>query len=132
MSLAISLVALVVALAALALAWRSGAGAAAPDPGLGSDLPADARGLRHEVAALREEAARALQNLAVVRYDAFSDSGGGLSWSLALLDANGDGAVITSIHGRTEARAYAKAIREWSCDQPLSAHEEQAVARARP
>src|SRR5690349_21563090 len=73
-----------------------------------SDLPEDALGLRHEVAALRAEAASALKNLAVVRYDAFEGTGGQLSWSLALLDDHGDGAVLTSIHGRTEARTYAK------------------------
>ena len=91
----------------------------------------DALGLRHEVAALREEARGTLKNLAVVRYDAFDDTGGQLSWSLAILDDHGDGAVITSIHGRTEARAYAKTIEGWKCAQPLSPEETEAVKRAK-
>jgi hypothetical protein len=71
-----------------------------------------------------------------VRYDAFGagqekSSGGQLSWSLALLDDHGDGAVLTSIHGRNEARTYAKSITGWSCDQQLSPEEEDAVAHAR-
>lgn len=101
-----------------------------------ADLPEDALGLRHEVAALRAEAASALKHLAVVRYDAFDTTsdrsvGGQLSWSLAILDDHGDGTVLTSIHGRTEARTYAKSISAWRCDQPLSPEEEDAVAHAR-
>jgi hypothetical protein len=57
--------------------------------------------------------------------------GGHLSWSLAALDDHGDGAVLTSIHGRNEARTYAKSISAWTCEQPLSPEEEQAVNHAR-
>ena len=67
-------------------------------------------GLRQEVAALRAETGDALRHLAVVRYDAFGDMGGHLSWSLALLDDAGNGVVLTSIHGRTDARTYAKNV----------------------
>lgn len=136
MNTVLSVLALLVALAALALHFLAHRHPGSPEDAEVDDLPEDARGLRHEVAALRGEAAGALQHLAVVRYDAFataSDSnvGGGLSWSLALLDDHGDGAVITSIHGRTEARTYAKTITSWTCEQPLSPEEEQAVEQAR-
>ncbi|MEO6510611.1 MAG: DUF4446 family protein [Nocardioides sp.] len=94
-------------------------------------LPEDVLGLRQEVAALRAEAAGALRHLAVVRYDAFGDMGGHLSWSLALLDNGGDGVVITSIHGRSDARTYAKGIAAWSCDQQLSPEEQDALSHAR-
>jgi hypothetical protein len=131
-STALSVLAFLVALGALALALRTrrevGARHRAAD---GSDLPQDALGLRHEVAALRAEAGAALKNLAVVRYDAFGDTGGQLSWSLALLDDRGDGAVLTSIHGRNEARSYAKSVAGWRCEQQLSPEEEQAIAHAR-
>jgi hypothetical protein len=89
--------------------------------------PTDAEGLRGEVQALRVEVADALRHLAVVRYDAFGDMGGHLSWSMALLDDGGNGVVLTSIHGRSEARTYAKNINAWSCDQALSPEEEEAV-----
>ncbi|MBF4762127.1 DUF4446 family protein [Nocardioides islandensis] len=95
-------------------------------------LPEDVLGLRQEVAALRAEARGALRHLAVMRYDAFGDMGGQLSWSLALLDDAGDGVVITSIHGRSDARTYAKSIAGWSSSQQLSPEEEDAVAQARP
>ena len=95
-------------------------------------LPEDVLGLRQEVAALRAEAAGALRHLAVVRYDAFGDMGGHLSWSLALLDDGGDGVVVTSIHGRSDARTYAKNIAAWTSQQQLSPEEEDAVSHARP
>jgi hypothetical protein len=95
-------------------------------------LPEDVLGLRQEVAALRAEAAGALRHLGIVRYDAFNDVGGRLSWSLALLDDGGNGVVLTAIHGRSEARSYAKSIAGWRCDQPMSPEEEDAVKSAKP
>ena len=95
-------------------------------------LPTDVHGLRQEVAALRKEAVDALRHLAVVRYDAFGDMGGHLSWSLALLDDGGHGVVLTSIHGRSEARTYAKNVTGWTCEQQLSPEEEEAITHARP
>ena len=101
--------------------------------GVGADaLPEDVHGLRQEVAALRAEARDALRHLAVVRYDAFGDMGGHLSWSLALADDAGHGVVLTSIHGRSEARTYAKSISGWTCEQQLSPEEDEAIAHARP
>jgi len=95
-----------------------------------SRLPTDVRGLRAEVEALRQENSEALRHLSVVRYDAFGDMGGHLSWSAALLDDNGNGIVLTSIHGRSESRTYAKNVAEWSSDQTLSPEEEEAVDAA--
>ena len=66
-----------------------------------------------------------------MRYDAFGDMGGHLSWSMALLDDAGDGVVVTSIHGRSDARTYAKNISAWSANQPLSPEEEEALSFAR-
>jgi hypothetical protein len=96
-----------------------------------ASVPADLEGLRGEVQALRAEAAEALRHLAVVRYDAFGDMGGHLSWSLALLDDSGNGVVLTSIHGRSEARTYAKNVAAWTCDQAMSPEEEEAVRFAK-
>jgi hypothetical protein len=74
---------------------------------------------------------RALRDLAVVRYDALSEMSGQLSFSVALLNALGDGVVLSSINGRSETRTYAKIIRQGSPTQPLSPEEEQAVRSAR-
>jgi hypothetical protein len=126
--IAVVLAALALVLAALALRRTASRTAAA-----GVDaLPEDVHGLRQEVAALKAETADALRHLSVVRYDAFGDVGGHLSWSLALLDDAGHGVVLTSIHGRSEARTYAKSISSWSCEQQLSPEEEEAIEHARP
>jgi uncharacterized protein DUF4446 len=122
---------LVVGLAALGVAALSLLRTPAPGEDIEA-LPEDVLGLRQEVAALRAEAAGAIRQLGIVRYDAFGDVGGRLSWSLALLDDSGDGVVLTAIHGRSEARSYAKSIAGWSCDQPMSPEEEQAVREAKP
>ncbi|KRC53139.1 MULTISPECIES: DUF4446 family protein [unclassified Nocardioides] len=128
MAVVLSILALLLAAAALVVALRSaGRRTTAGEEG----LPADAAGLRREVAALRAEAVGALRHLAVVRYDAFDEMGGRLSWSLALLDDSGDGVVLTSIRGRNEARTYAKSVAAWSSDQELSPEEGEAVAHAR-
>jgi hypothetical protein len=74
---------------------------------------------------------RALRDLAVVRYDALSEMSGQLSFSVALLNALGDGVVLSSINGRSETRTYAKVVRSGSGTQPLSPEEEHAVRAAR-
>ena len=96
-----------------------------------SPLPTDLPGLRDEVERLRSEAGGALRHLAVVRYDAFGDMGGRLSWSMALADADGNGMVLTSIHGRSDARTYAKDVAAWAGTTPLSPEEEEAVSQAK-
>jgi len=122
-ALALSAVALVLTLRARRTKERGGDVEAVPE---------DVQGLRQEVAALRREGADALRHLAVVRYDAFDDMGGHLSWSVALLDDAGDGVVLTSIHGRSDARTYAKSVTGWVSEQQLSPQESEAIQRAKP
>lgn len=128
MTLVLAVLAFLLAAAAAVLAYRTWQ-RVSPDDGL--DVPADLVGLRAEVARLKQEAADTLRHLAVVRYDAFDEMGGRLSWSLALLDDRGDGVVLTSIHGRSEARTYAKSVAGWRSEQELSPEEAEAVERAR-
>ena len=129
----LDVVAIVLAVAAGGLAVVALRRQAAYRRGSGTDaLPEDVTGLRQEVAALRVETAGALRHLAVVRYDAFGDMGGHLSWSVALLDDAGDGVVLTSIHGRSDSRTYAKSVTSWTCEQQLSPEEDEAIAHARP
>jgi hypothetical protein len=66
----------------------------------------------------------------MVRYDAYRDMGGQQSWSIALLDGNQSGAVVTSLHARDHARVYLKEMVEGTPSQRLSPEEERAVALA--
>jgi hypothetical protein len=130
----VAVLSLVVALAALALTgllWKERLDARARTRSGAAPLPEDVLGLRQEVATLRAEARQALKHLAIVRYDAFGDMGGHLSWSLALADDAGDGVLLTSIHGRNDARSYAKTIAGWRCEVQLSPEEEQALGQLR-
>lgn len=97
----------------------------------------EVRGLRGDVAALREHGyglrdmlAGCLSKVHTVRYDAFDDMGGHLSFSSALLDEHGDGMVITAINGRTDTRIYAKPIRAGSSRHNLSEEEDRAIRQA--
>ena len=130
--LIVAVLALVVALAALVLAVIGLRRTASTKRPTADALPQDVHGLRQEVAALKAEAVDSLRHLSVVRYDAFGDVGGHLSWSIALLDDAGHGVVLTSIHGRSDARTYAKSITGWACEQQLSPEEDEAIAHARP
>ena len=72
----------------------------------------------------------AVQHVGVVRFDAFEDMGGRLSFSAALLDDHGDGVVITSINGRQDTRCYAKHVQNGTSIHNLSEEEEQAIREA--
>ena len=65
-----------------------------------------------------------------MRYDAFEDVGGRLSFSCALLDDNGTGVVMTSINGRHDTRVYAKPVSEGHSPYSLSIEEEEAIRQA--
>jgi len=73
----------------------------------------------------------ALRHAAVVRYDAFGDMGGRLSFSAALYDDRGNGLVISSINGRSETRTYAKALVDLRSEHTLSPEEQEAIRLAR-
>ena len=84
-----------------------------------------------DLTALRSDLAQALRHVAVVRYDAFGDMGGRLSFSAAVVDDRGDGLVFSSIHARGESRTYAKGVVGGTSDATLTPEEQQALASAR-
>ncbi len=71
-----------------------------------------------------------VRKVALLRYDAFEDVGGRLSFSCALLDDDGNGVVLTSINGRQETRVYAKPVAQGTSSHNLSLEEEEAIRRA--
>jgi uncharacterized protein DUF4446 len=71
-----------------------------------------------------------VRNVALLRYDAFEDVGGRLSFSCALLDDQGNGVVLTSINGRQETRVYAKPVTHGTSSHNLSLEEDEAIRRA--
>jgi Protein of unknown function (DUF4446) len=73
---------------------------------------------------------RAVAYRALIRYDAYGEMSGRQSTSIALLDANRSGLVLSSIHHRDQARLYAKEVREGKPELELSPEEDEAIRRA--
>jgi Protein of unknown function (DUF4446) len=73
---------------------------------------------------------RAFQRVGLIRYNPFEDTGGNQSFALALLDAAGDGWVLSSLHARTGTRVYAKAVTGGRADTGMSGEETEAVRQA--
>jgi hypothetical protein len=73
----------------------------------------------------------AVQGVGIVRFNPFGDTGGDQSFAVALLDAQGDGLVLTSLYGRAESRIYAKPVQGGQSPYPLTAEETQAIQQAR-
>jgi len=73
---------------------------------------------------------RAFQRIGLVRYNPFEDTGGNQSFAIALLDAAGDGFVMSSLHSRAQTRVYAKAIVAGASDTALSDEEAEALRLA--
>jgi hypothetical protein len=68
--------------------------------------------------------------VAVVRYDAYENTGGHQSASVALLDSSRSGLVLSAIQGRDYARIYIKELDDGRAAVSLSPEEQQAVERA--
>lgn len=71
-----------------------------------------------------------LQNWALIRFKAFQNTGSDQSFALALLDAAGDGVVLSSLFGREESRVYCKPIEGGQSIYPLTDEEKEAIATA--
>ena len=79
---------------------------------------------------LERKLKKSVQKVAVIRYKAFEDVGSDLSFSIALLDDNNDGVVLTGIYGRNESTAYAKPIDKGISRYDLSEEEITALNKA--
>ncbi len=93
-------------------------------------LQAQVSALGDENITIGERIDKAVQRVGLVRFDAFEDAGGALSFSVALLNNEGDGAVLTAISGRQESRSYAKPVEKGQSPYNLSKEEKEAIARA--
>lgn len=91
---------------------------------------AERQAIAKTVANMQKSVSSVLRRVALVRYDAFDDLGGRLSFSLAIMDDNGDGITLTSIASPTESRLYAKSLSGGVGEHALSPEEEQAVKAA--
>ncbi|MCR4989542.1 MAG: DUF4446 family protein [Lachnospiraceae bacterium] len=70
------------------------------------------------------------QKMGLVKYDAFSQMGGKLSFCLALLDQDNNGFLINSVHGTDSSYSYIKRIESGSCRMDLTNEEKAALTKA--
>ena len=70
---------------------------------------------------------RSLQHIGLVRFNPFDDTGSDQSFAIALLDDQRDGVVVSSLHGRTNTRVFAKPVADGSSPHTLSDEESQAI-----
>jgi hypothetical protein len=94
------------------------------------ELRADVARLADELRATQGELREAIRHVGLVRYDAFGDMGGRMSFSVALVDDHGNGFVLSAIHARSESRSYVKELRGGMAEVLLSPEETAAVADA--
>ncbi|MBU3091151.1 DUF4446 family protein [Clostridium sp. CM028] len=71
-----------------------------------------------------------VQKTSMIRYKAFDDMGSDLSFSITLIDGNGNGAILTSIYGRNESTTYAKPIDKGISRYELSQEESKVLEQA--
>jgi hypothetical protein len=88
-------------------------------------------GLEATVAQMARMLPHTIRGLSVMRYNAFNGVGGAQSFSMALVDENGHGVIMTSLHGRDDVRVYAKPLENWKSSHSLSAEEQEVLGAAR-
>jgi hypothetical protein len=79
---------------------------------------------------VERELVGAFSRVGLVRFNPFEDTGGSQSFALAVLDGNGDGFVVSSLHARAGTRLYAKSVSRGASDSALSAEEAEALRQA--
>ena len=86
--------------------------------------------LAAKAAVLEQVQRKAFQKVGLVRFNPFEDTGGNQSFALALLDQDGDGFIMSSLHARAGTRIYAKAIAGGKSEAALSGEESEALKDA--
>ncbi len=145
MILAVAIIAIFISIAAMAQVWRLSARLRLTLGGDSSErlekqlreyhaknkqIHTEFQDMTAEHQKLSSIAALSLQKISMVRFNPFGDVGGDQSFSLAMLDGHDSGLIITSIHGRSGTRVYAKPIDLGKSKYSLSVEEKKALAQA--
>ncbi|HUW71947.1 MAG TPA: DUF4446 family protein [Candidatus Humimicrobiaceae bacterium] len=91
------------------------------------DLKENLERISQELKNLKKEGKFSLQKIGMVRFNPFKGVGGDQSFSIAILDANDSGVVITSLYTREENRIYGKPIKASQSEYSLSEEEKKAI-----
>ena len=94
------------------------------------DLKANQELQGKDIEALKENILKTYQKFGLVKYDAFNEMGGQLSFSLAMLDKNNNGFLLNTVHNREGSYTYAKEIFDGKSEIDLSEEEKEALRKA--
>lgn len=87
--------------------------------------------ISQELKNLKKESNFFIKKVGIVRYNPFSEIGGNQSFSIALLNENNDGIIITSLFTREGNRVYGKPIKNGQSEYLLSKEEKEAIEQAK-
>ncbi|MCR8636766.1 DUF4446 family protein [Paenibacillus radicis (ex Xue et al. 2023)] len=90
---------------------------------------AEVDGVKQQIQLITQQMKTMKSKIGIYRYNAFAESGSDLSFSLAILDENVDGVVVSGIHNREETYVYAKPLTKGQSQYPLSPEEKEAINR---
>ncbi|MBI1334409.1 MAG: DUF4446 family protein [Armatimonadetes bacterium] len=86
--------------------------------------------LEERITTLERKLQKSKRHVGLTKYDAFPDIGGNQSFTLAVYDDNGDGAILTSIVGRVDNKVYGKHLSNGKTGHPLTDEEQEAIMDA--
>jgi len=91
-----------------------------------------AKNIETEMAKISKKMQKSIQKIGFIRYNPFgkNDTGGNQSFSIALLDNDHNGFVITSMHAREGTRIYAKSVTDGKSANTLSEEETESIKKA--
>ena len=95
------------------------------------DLEGNFEKISKELEELKKESQFWVRKIGIIRFNPFKEVGGDQSFSIALLDANDSGVVISSLYSREENRIYGKPIKNGKSEYQLSEEENQAIEKAK-
>lgn len=85
---------------------------------------------RKDIRSLFKNMESAYQKMGLIKYDAFNQMGGQLSFCLAMLDENNNGFILNSVHSTEGCYSYTKEIKNGECTLDLGKEEAEALALA--
>jgi hypothetical protein len=94
------------------------------------DVGDELQAVDQRTSALEARLPAAVQQVGLVRFNPFEDTGSNQSFALALLDGDGNGVVISSLHSRNATRLYVKPVVAATADRAMSDEEAEAIRQA--
>lgn len=85
--------------------------------------------VNQEIAKLNQDGVFHIQKIGLVRFNPFKETGGDHSFSLAIMDGDGTGVILTGLHTRERTRLYVKAVKNGKSEFELSKEEELALKK---